>query len=242
MPRELSPYSKRPLKLPTFERELRAWSDGDLLVVGVDEVGRGCLAGPVVAGACVLFRPDPGFIEGKKDPFEKSPLQSIPIVDSKALKPSFREESCLALEKYAYASSVAFVPSHVIDEVNILNASLLAMKEALIKITVQLGRSPDLVLVDGNQKIKEWEGKQETLISGDSRSLSIAAASILAKVHRDRHMEELSLKYPSYEFHSNKGYGSPTHLEALRNEGPVSEHRFSFSPVKAAYLEKKNLV
>ena len=192
------------------ELEQRWWGRGAERVAGVDEVGRGCLAGPVVA-AVVILRP------GTRFPG---------LDDSKKLPPEKRER--LAAEVLANAQAVGLgqIEAGEIDRIDILQASLKAMREAL----AQLPEPPQHVLVDGSHRPGS-PFSETAVVEGDSRSLSIAAASVVAKVHRDRLMVECDRQYPGYGFAAHKGYGSPQHLEALEALGPCPLHRLSFAPV-----------
>jgi ribonuclease HII len=188
----------------------RGWLErGFSCIAGTDEVGRGPLAGPVVAAAVVLR---PGFIpEG--------------LNDSKAMTAKRREEVCAAVLAGAYVG-VAAVPAGVIDRINIREASLLAMRRAVAALPVK----PDLVLADGRD-VPAAPCRAEAYIKGDSRVASIAAASIVAKVMRDRMMKNLALFYPEFLFEKNAGYGVAGHLAALEKFGPSPCHRLSFSPI-----------
>jgi ribonuclease HII len=193
----------------TFESGLR--SRGFVRVAGVDEVGRGCIFGAVVAGAVIL---DPG-----------RPIRGLN--DSKQLEPERREEMAAIIRSRALAWSVASVEPSVIDRINIYEASRLAMKLAL----EQLPSPVDYVLIDALPlKIRL---PQLPLIQGDERCHSIAAASIVAKVYRDNAMRELDRVYPQYGLARHKGYQTPEHLRALSDHGPSPLHRFSFEPLKA---------
>ena len=178
---------------------------------GVDEVGRGPLAGPVTAAAVVL-NPDVK-IEGLKD--------------SKALSKKKREELEPIIKESAMSWSVASLDREEIDRTNILKASLKCMREAVEGLDI----TPEKILVDGENPL-EVSIPCEAIISGDKKIQSIMAASILAKVNRDHYMESLENKYPGYGFKKNKGYGTEAHLLALDLLGPCQEHRNSFSPVK----------
>lgn len=185
------------------------------LIAGVDEVGRGALFGPVVAAAVIL--PDslslPKFLTTK-------------IKDSKKLSASRRTHFALAISDIAIDWKIGFATTAEIDSFNILEASLLAMKRAVLKLKVQ----PALCLIDGNQPIKNFSLPQQTIVKGDSRSLAIASASIIAKVWRDELIIRLSSKYPMYDLERNKGYGSQKHLLALQKYGISRLHRKSFRP------------
>jgi len=188
------------------------------LLVGVDEVGRGCFAGPVVAGAVML--PE---IEANSD------LASLifELNDSKQLKPAQRERLAAIIHDVGMCA-IGQASVQEINEINILHASLMAMKRALDQLSERIPDTlPVLVLVDGNKAIKNIEFKyvQTTVIDGDANSASIAAASIIAKVHRDKMMKELAKQHPHYEWDKNKGYGSRTHRDALLVHGVTEWHR-----------------
>jgi len=194
----------------SYRFEGRAWRDGADRVAGVDEAGRGPLAGPVAAAAVVL---DPGRrIRGLRD--------------SKLLAPERREELFAIIQERALAVGVAIVDHETIDRVNILEATRRAMREAL----AQLVPSPDLVLTDFVH-LAALPCPQRNLVDGDRRCATIAAASIVAKVTRDRLMREWDAKYPEYGFARHKGYGTPEHLGALDRLGPCPIHRRTFSGV-----------
>lgn len=183
-------------------------------VIGVDEAGRGPLAGPVVAAAVKLKKYSEALDE---------------INDSKKLTEKKREKLFSTIMEN-FEVGVGIVSADEIDEINILNATFLAMRKALVELKKNLGNSSqDIVLVDGNFKIREYNGAQVPIIKGDAKSLSIAAASIIAKVTRDRLMIELDEKYPNYEFSKHKGYGTKKHVEAIKNIGIITGiHRKSF--------------
>jgi len=202
---------ERTADMRRFEAEL--WEEGHEIVAGVDEAGRGPLAGPVVAAAVVLPR-NLG-IEG--------------IDDSKKLSPRKREKLHGLILRDAFDVGVGCVPQAVIDEKNILRATFQAMREAL----AELAHRPDHVLVDGDP-IRDLDLAQTGVPRGDERSAAIAAASIVAKVTRDRMMVEFDAKYPGYGFAVHKGYGTPEHIAALRRLGPCEIHRRSFRTVHEA--------
>lgn len=177
------------------------------LICGIDEVGRGPLAGPVVAGAVIL----------PKD------CEILYINDSKKLSPEKREELDRIIRAEAVAIGIGEAPPERIDEINILNATYEAMRQA-IKL---LGVTPDILLNDA-VTIPEVSIRQIPIIKGDAKSISIGAASIVAKVYRDNLMVEYDAKYPEYGFASNKGYGAASHIEALKAYGPCPIHRRSF--------------
>jgi len=192
--------------------EKRFWRQGWELVAGVDEVGRGPLAGPVVA-ACVILPKN----------------LSLPEVDdSKKLTKMKREKLFEQIVDYAIEVRIGIVREKTIDKMNILNASLKAMWNAVKKLKT----SPQLVLVDGNQKIPNLPFPQMPIIKGDSKSISIASASIVAKVTRDKIMHRYHKKYPQFCFADNKGYSTKSHLEALKEFGPCKIHRRSFEIIK----------
>ncbi len=189
------------------ENERRLRSEGYRLIAGIDEAGRGPLAGPVYAAAVIL--PEECVIEG--------------LNDSKKLSEKRREELYDIIIEKAVAYNIQSVSEKIIDEVNILNAVFIAMNKASQALSPQ----PDYVLVDGN-RIKDMIFPCETVVKGDSKSINIAAASILAKVSRDRHITEISDKYPEYNFAKHKGYGTKEHVEALKKYGPCEIHRKTF--------------
>lgn len=199
--------------MPTWEHESALMAQGAGMVAGIDEAGRGPLAGPVVAAAVIL--PTGLLIEG--------------LTDSKKLDPSARDRLFEMVRDSALAVGVGRCEADEIDRLNILRATLLAMRRAVDS----LGLRPDGVLVDGNQRVPGLECRQVTLVKGDSRSVSIAAASIVAKVTRDREMVRLDASYPGYGLAGHKGYPSPAHLAALAELGPSPVHRRSFGPVRA---------
>src|SRR6202795_2355839 len=193
-----------------YESEARQC--GWLRVAGLDEAGRGSLFGPVVAAAVIL-----------------NPRRRIVgLDDSKRLTPERRAELALRIREHALAWAVAEIDASRIDAWNIYQASRQAMSAAVS----QLRPLPDYLLLDAIEIDLPIE--QKALIHGDARSVSIAAASILAKVERDRLMEEFDQIYPQYGLGQNKGYGTPDHLEALRRHGPSPLHRFSYAPVREA--------
>jgi ribonuclease HII len=191
-----------------------------ILVAGTDEVGRGPLAGDVVAAAVIL-----------------DPAQPIAgLDDSKKLTEKKREALFPEIQRKAMSWCIARASVAEIDQLNILHASLLAMTRAVEGLLIQ----PEHVLVDGN-RIPRWSYPAESVVKGDSRVAAIAAASILAKVTRDREMLELDLLYPGYGLAGHKGYPTKAHLEALDKLGPSPIHRCSFGPVRKK-LEQLNLL
>lgn len=190
-------------------------------ICGTDEAGRGCLLGPVFAAAVIL----------PKDFYH--PL----INDSKQLTPKQRDEAFDIIVQNAVAYSISSVSAEEIDEINILCASRLAMKKAIDSI----GHKIDLILTDA-MKIPGYDVPVIDVIHGDALSRNIAAASILAKVSRDRLCDELDKQYPEYEIAKHKGYGTKLHMEMLQKYGPKKGlHRFSYAPVKKLFIEKISL-
>ena len=191
------------------------FDNGIRMICGVDEAGRGPLAGPVCAAAVIL-----------------PPNLDIPgLNDSKKLTDKRRRELYPVIKEQAIAYGIAMVDHQVIDEINILQATYLAMKQAIAQLAVK----PDLALVDGNRSA-DFGVPVETVVHGDSLSASIAAASVLAKVTRDDYMLQMAQQYPGYGFEIHKGYGTKAHYEALRNLGASDIHRMSF--LKKFYGEK----
>ena len=192
---------------PSYEYEKAAIDSGFTVVCGIDEAGRGPLAGPVFAAAVVL--PLDCEIEG--------------LNDSKKLTEKKREALFDVIIEKAVAYSVASSSEKEIDEINILQATFLAMRRAY----EGLGIVPDMALIDGNKK-PGLPCTEETVVKGDAKSMSIAAASILAKVSRDRYMLEMAKLYPEYQFEKHKGYGTALHYEKIREFGPSEIHRMPF--------------
>lgn len=189
----------------SIENEYR--EKGFDIICGVDEAGRGPLAGPVYAAAVIL--PSDCVIEG--------------LNDSKKLTEKKREKLFDEIKEKALAYGIASADEKEIDEINILNATFLAMKRAIASLSVK----PDLALIDGNQK-PHTDIEEVTVIKGDAKSMSIAAASVLAKVSRDRFMLEMAEKYPQYEFARHKGYGTKLHYEKIAQYGVCDIHRRTF--------------
>lgn len=179
-------------------------------VVGVDEAGRGPLAGPVVAAAVILPRR----------------FSLIGLNDSKQLTEKQRETFYEYIIKEAESYAIAIVDNHVIDQVNIYQAT----KKAMIDALRQIDNTPDVALIDA-MEINNFTYPTHAIVKGDETSLSIAAASILAKVTRDRIMNEMDAEYPAYQFHSNKGYGTKDHLDAIEENGITPYHRRTFAPI-----------
>jgi ribonuclease HII len=191
-----------------LRREAQLWNAGFRRVAGIDEAGRGPLAGPVVAAA-VIF-PVGGFIDG--------------VDDSKRLSPRKREILIDRIREKALFVGIGQCSPAEIDEMNILQASLEAMKRAVDT----LPRSPDHLLIDGRWELPGYQGSQEAVVKGDQSCFSVAAASIVAKVTRDRIMREYHAIYPQYGFDRHKGYPSKTHREAIKKYGYCDIHRRSF--------------
>ena len=196
---------------PSLEREAALWREGRGLVAGVDEAGRGPLAGPVVAAAVVF----PAFAK---------PIRGLR--DSKLLTAAARERLAALVRVRALAVAVGAASVREIDRFNIRRAAVLAMRRALARLAVR----PDVVLVDG-LPCPELGCPHQAIVDGDARCHSIAAASVIAKTVRDRLMALLGGRHPAYAWASNKGYGTPEHLAALAELGFTAHHRRSFSPV-----------
>lgn len=199
---------KKFLEMTSFEEDLR--QQGFQFIAGIDEAGRGPLAGPVVAAAVVL--PKDFYLLG--------------IDDSKKLTEQKREDYFERIKTEAISVGVGIIDAAEIDRINILEAA----KKAMLEAVTQLAPKPDYLLIDAVKL--ETPYPAESLIKGDARSITIAAASIIAKVTRDRMMKEINKKYPEYGFSSNMGYGTAEHLEALKRYGITPYHRKTFAPVK----------
>ena len=191
--------------------EKRLLREGSTLIAGSDEVGRGALAGPVVAAACILN------------------LKNLPkgINDSKQLTRLQRERLFGEIKKRAIAYSISRVEHYEIDQINILRASLRAMALAI----KALRPFPDYVLIDGHQRVPDLDCPQSTIVKGDCLSVSVAAASIMAKVTRDQWMKEYDDEYPGYGFASHAGYNTRMHQKAIERLGPSAIHRLTFRGV-----------
>lgn len=199
-----------------LEYENNLYKEGVTLIAGVDEVGRGPLIGPVVACACIL----------PVNFYHKD------IKDSKKLSEKKREEMYKIIKENAISIGLGIVSEKVIDEVNIYEATKIAMKEAIKNLNI----TPEHVLIDAMKL--ELNIPSTSIIKGDAKSESIAAASIIAKVTRDHMLDEMDKEYPMYDLKNNKGYGTKKHLEALQTYGPCKYHRVSYSPVRNALNEK----
>ena len=198
-----------------WEIENEAFEEGYQIICGVDEAGRGPLAGPVCAAAVILPKN----------------LEIPGLTDSKKLTDKKRRELFPVIKEQAIAYGIGLASHEEIDNINILQATYLAMERALAQLSVK----PDLALIDGN-RAKDFGIPVKTVVKGDSLSMNIAAASILAKVTRDDLMLEMAEKYPEYGFEVHKGYGTKAHYEALRNHGASAIHRQTF--LKKFYGEK----
>ena len=197
------------------------YSEKIKVIVGVDEAGRGPLAGPVVAAACIFSRA----------------YNNKEINDSKQLSEKKREELFEIIKKDAIAYGVGVVSAEEIDTLNIYEATKKAMKEAITNLKCKF----DLILTDA-MPLKGFDVEVVPIIKGDAKALPIAAASIIAKVTRDHMMEELGKKYPEYGFEIHKGYGTATHMEALKKYGPIKGvHRYSYKPVAKVALGEMSL-
>ncbi len=202
-------------QIDLWEIEEGYFREGIKLICGVDEAGRGPLAGPVCAAAVIL-----------------PPHVELPgLNDSKKMTDKRRRELFPVIKETALAYGIAFASHEEIDEINILQATYLAMERAIAQLEIK----PELLLIDGNRS-KEFGIPVQTVVKGDSLSASIAAASVLAKVTRDDLMLEMAEAYPEYAFEVHKGYGTKAHYEAIRNHGPSPIHRMTF--LKKFYGEK----
>ncbi|GHO66178.1 ribonuclease HII [Ktedonobacter sp. SOSP1-52] len=203
---------------PTLVEEMALFEQGYCFIAGLDEAGRGCLAGPVVAAAVIL-------------PLESDPTPVLArfagVNDSKQLNEAARERLYDVIMEHALAVGVGIGSVELIDQRNILQATLQSMRMALTQLTP----SAQALLLDA-VKLRDIPLPQLSLTKGDSRCLSIAAASIIAKVTRDRLMHQLHEEFPHYGFKQHKGYGTPEHLDALKQFGVTPHHRRSFSPIR----------
>lgn len=198
--------------IPTKKEEEKLYRSGIFLVAGVDEAGRGPLAGPVVAAAVILPRN----------------LEVEGLRDSKALSEKRREELFKIIQKKAVAVGVGQESEKEIDRSNILRATLRAMRKAVLA----LQKGPEYIFIDGRNIVPKIDISQRAIINGDKTVLSIAAASIVAKVSRDRIMRQYHLEYPRYGFNHHKGYGTKLHFEMIKKYGPCPIHRLSFGSLE----------
>lgn len=217
------------MKLSTFDEERAQWAAGCQWVIGVDEAGRGPLAGPVVA-AVACWR-------GGELPSDENDEVFRLVRDSKLLSEKQRTQAVKIVREY-FIVGVGIVDHHTINRVNILQASFLAMKKAYTDIAQKLPKdSTQIVLVDGRDEIPQFSQAQKAIIGGDQSVKCIAAAAIIAKTTRDNMMIALNDTYPQYGFAQHKGYGTKAHMEALRKFGPSPVHRASFKPVRKILRE-----
>lgn len=230
------------MELPTFELEAKLVEQGRI-PIGIDEAGRGPLAGPVVAAA-VLYKKIDG--RGSKIEIDEGDKRWKLVRDSKKLSEKQREQTYGFVQEQFHVG-VGIVSAETIDRVNILQATFLAMRSAISELrrimNQELGIKVEeklVLLIDGNQLIPNISLKQEAIIDGDALVKSIAAASIIAKVTRDRIIILADHEYPAYGFARHKGYGTKEHMEALRKYGPTPIHRKSFRPVQLANPETVN--
>ena len=209
-------------QFPNLDEEGKLRSQGYELIAGIDETGRGALAGPVVASAVILPHP--------------ANLPWFELVrDSKELDSRRRESLFDLINKEAVAVGIGIVPPQVIDSINILKATKLAMVQAVEKLSTQ----PNFLLID-RLSLSQCPVPQRGITRGDKSCLSIACASIIAKVARDRMMEELDQVYPGYEFARHKGYGTGRHISCLRKLGPSPIHRLYFAPVRNIVMAQRS--
>lgn len=206
-------------KVDLYQYEKELWKNGINLIAGMDEVGRGPLIGPVVT-ACVIL-PKDFVLEG--------------LTDSKKLSEKKREEFYDYIMEHAISVGIGMMDEKVIDEVNIYEATKLAMYQAVEKSKVK----PEHVLIDA-MKLDKLEMLSTSIIKGDAKSISIAAASVIAKVTRDRMMIELDKKYPMYGFKSHKGYPTKKHIEAIKEYGLIDGYRKTFKPISEMVKELEN--
>ncbi len=211
------------MTIPDFKKEEELLGRGYSLIAGIDEAGRGPLVGPVVAGAVIVG----------SDRAIAAELIALGVRDSKQVSEKKREKLYDFIAKEVRCWAVGKVPGEVIDEINILNAAKQAMEEAVMKMELR----PDFLLIDGNATLSDFPFDQLAVPKADEHMLSVSAASIMAKVTRDRILAELDEKYPEYGFRAHKGYGTKAHLEALKKHGPCPFHRRSFEPVKSMIAE-----
>lgn len=248
------------MKIATFELEKELLAQGYSLAIGTDEVGRGPLAGPVVAAAVTLrnFQLPPSIFQANpSDKIFNDPMWEL-VRDSKSLSEKQREKVFGFICEHFHVGT-GLCNQETIDRINILEASFLAMKKAVQDLLRNIRKEchPErgegvrdfsaapqndkvIVLVDGNKKIPNFSFEQKAVVGGDGTVKSIAAASIVAKVMRDRLMKEYASRYPQYGFEKHMGYGTKQHMDALGEHGPCEIHRKSFAPVKKA-LDKATL-
>lgn len=244
------------MQTPGLREEQKLWQRGLQYIAGIDEVGRGPLAGPVVAAAVIIknaprntlcFLPPhqnatgvSSWMKSKEHCPKATDInprcgglqpdgKELIIKDSKKLSPKRREKIFqLLIKSPSIDYGIGVVSEKIIDQINILEASLMAMKQALSDLKI----SPEFLLIDGQHTLEDISLSQKAIIHGDSKVYSIAIASIIAKVTRDRLMKQIHNKYPVYRFDIHKGYGTKLHLDAIRKYGPCEIHRKSFRPIK----------
>ncbi|MGB4833647.1 MAG: ribonuclease HII [Candidatus Moraniibacteriota bacterium] len=234
------------MQLPTIEYEKRLVGQG-LIPIGIDEAGRGPLAGPVVAAAVLLKNFESRILNFETEDKQEGEESCWKLVrDSKKLSEKQREQAYLFVREQFHIG-VGIISAETIDRVNILQATFLAMRSAISELRRILnqelgikGEEKLVLLIDGNQKIPNTSLAQEAIVDGDGLVKSIAAASIIAKVTRDRLIILADHEYPAYGFARHKGYGTREHMEALRKYGPTPIHRKSFRPVQLANPETVN--
>jgi ribonuclease HII len=204
--------------MASLELEFQVGSKwGFTLIAGLDEAGRGAIAGPVFAAAVILPLDEPNQLQLLRK-----------VNDSKQLPPGLREELFDLVIEHALAFGIGSTPANDIDNVGIIPANAQAMLQAVS----MLNPEPEFLLIDGRMRLRSTILPQQSVIRGDSKSLSIAAASILAKVSRDRHMVALDSEFPHYHFAAHKGYCTARHRKALDRLGPCQVHRHSFAPIR----------
>jgi ribonuclease HII len=208
--------------VPTIDLELEVQSTtGVCYIAGIDEAGRGAIAGPVTAASVILPLDQPDLLERLKG-----------VNDSKRLSARRREALYILILQVALTSGSASTSAKEIDNLGIIPANAQAMSNAVSSLDPQ----PEHLLIDGRMRLKNLPHPQDSIIRGDGKSLSIAAASILAKVRRDRFMVKMDERYPGYGFARHKGYCTPQHVAALSEMGPCPIHRYSFAPIRQPLL------
>jgi ribonuclease HII len=224
----IRPVPANKKSVPTLLEEMALFEQGYCFVAGLDEAGRGCLAGPVVAAAVIL--PLSALDAAKEADTTGIATRLVGVNDSKQLSEAMRERLYAVIMQHALSVGVGIGPVEVIDERNILQATKYAMRLAL----KQLAPAPQALLLDA-LLLPDITLPQRSIIKGDARCLSIAAASIIAKVTRDHLMVQLHAQHPEYGFDQHKGYGTPAHLAALQQYGATPHHRRSFAPVRELF-------
>ena len=210
------------MKYPNFREEKRLWKKGYKVVIGIDEAGRGPLAGPVFAAAVIIKF---------NNHLTTKPFNNLGVRDSKKLTPKRREQVYEILINHKLIKwGTGRVSERVVDKINILEATKLAMKRAVRNLEKKFNKNADFLILDGKIKL-DLDVGQKSIIRADNKVFSCAAASIIAKVRRDRLMRKQHKKYPEYGFINHKGYGTKKHIAALAELGPCKIHRKSFKPV-----------